>query len=298
MPMHISFPVRIGAANLGSHPGEVQVTAISTLYSIMIIGVDGFGAQADVKRAASRREVRVVMSSVIGGLRLRQEDVPDTDHGDGVLFWIPPSISPARLVSMSAQAIDAELVARARGRDPADSVRLRIALHCDASSSGADPPDGGVVLADALANARPLQDALRAAARAHVALIISDETYKTISLDAYRRIDTAAFLPVRLDARELGEVTGWVTVPGYSAPPGIEPPTAGISGTGSASEAGPGRATPALLWAHQAGRVPGSRPILVTGGEVSNLVQGDQFVGGDLVFGSRTGGTESAVPPP
>lgn len=281
------------------------MTAISTLYSIMLINVDGFGRQPDEMRAASRRQVREAVGNVLGSLRLRAEDVPDGDMADGVLFLIPPSVSAVRLVSTFADTLNGELRARA------ESMRLLLALHCDQAGSNGDelarhvrdlgPTDQarGIRLTEVLVAARALRESLRAATRAHVAVIVSDETYKAISGDAYRRIDTAAFLPVPLDAGEFGEVRGWVTVPGYPAPPGIDTPNVGQFGAGGANESGADRAGHAWRAAQEADHMLGGHGnILVTGGQVGALVGRDQHVHGDLIFGSKPAGTEHAEPPP
>lgn len=255
------------------------MTAISTQYSIMLIGVDGPSAPADRGRIQLRREIREVMTQALASVRLRREDILDADHGDCVQFYIPPSVSPTRLISTFADAMNAELAARAGLRRPADSVRFLVAVHCHAGADR-DPLASSMDLVSALVAAKPLRDVLRAASRAYLAVIISAETYQAISSGGYRSIDTAAFAPVRLDTSQLGAVTGWITVPGYPAPPGIEPDVAGAPG------------------GHDDVLPGGSHDVRMTGGHISNLVQGDQIIKGDLVFGSRGGETESAASPP
>ncbi|HWF82618.1 MAG TPA: hypothetical protein VN695_18740 [Streptosporangiaceae bacterium] len=244
----------------------------------MLIGVDGPSPPADRARAQLRREVREVVTRALASIRLRREDILDADHGEDVQFQIPPSVSPARLVSTFADAINGELARMADRRGPADSVRFRVAVHCHAGSDH-DPPVTAMNLLSALVAAQPLRDALRAASRAYLALIVSDETYRALSDGGYRSIDTAAFVPLSLEAAEFGTVTGWITVPGYAAPPGIERDVA----------RGAGLAT------HLHG---GSRYVQVTGGQIANFVQGDQVVKGDLIFGSMDGETRPAAPRP
>lgn len=258
--------------------GMYRQTAISTQYSVMLIDVDGPSAPADRARAQLRREVREVVTRALASVRLRREDILDADYGDDVQFQIPPSVSPARLISTFADAMNAELAAAAGGRGSADSVRFRVAVHCHAGPDR-DPPVTAMNLLSALVAAKPLRDVARAASRAYVALIVSDETYQALSRGGYRNIDTAAFVPVRLEATGLGMVTGWITVPEYAAPPGIEPDVAEAAGSAAPVNGG-------------------SHYVQVMGGQIANLVQGDQVVKGDLVFGSMGGETGPAAPPP
>lgn len=257
------------------------MTAISTQYSVILVGAEWSAAPMDGARTALRRDAREVMTRALASVRLRREDILDADHGGDVQFQIPPSVAPARLIGTLAEAMNGELAAMAGGRRPADAIRFRVGVHCHAGQDRDAPVSAvhAMELLGALIAAKPLHDALAAASRAHLALIVSDETYHAVSRGGHRSVDTAAFVPVRVDAAGLGAVTGWITVPGYAAPPGIEP---GIAGS----------AAPA----HGGGS--GSRSIHVSGGQIANLVQGDQIIRGDLVFRSMGGETGLAAPPP
>ncbi|HEY3905296.1 MAG TPA: hypothetical protein VGM14_15410 [Streptosporangiaceae bacterium] len=256
------------------------MTAISAQYSVVIIGADGLGARAEVVRSALLREIREIVALALASIRLRPEDVIATERGDLFQLEVPPTVSPGRLASTFVDALNAELAARAAGRGPADAIRLTVALHRAAEGAAGQQPAGAVHLAEALVNASALPAVHKAAPRGYVVLVVSAQIYELFSQSGYRRVDTAAFLPLRLDSEGSGQVTGWVTVPGYSAPPGMDD-----KGTRAAKpdreETAPGR----------------SAGVLVQGnGRVENLVnvQGDQVIHGDLVFGHRVDETGSA----
>jgi hypothetical protein len=257
------------------------VTAISAQYSVMIIGADGLGARAEAVRSALLRETRETVALALATIRLRPEDVIATERGDLYQLEIPPTVSPGRLVTTFVDAMNAELTARAARRGPADAIRLTVALHRTTEGAAGHQPADAVHLAEALVNAPALQAVHKAATRGYVVLVVSAPTYELFSQSGYRRVDTAAFLPLRPDSEGSDQVTGWVTVPGYSAPPGL---------------------TDNRVHASKRDRYPPAREetepdsyvgVLVEG-NVANLVHRDQIIHGDLVFGHRVDETDPA----
>jgi hypothetical protein len=86
-----------------------------------------------------------------------------------------------------------------------------------------------------------------------------------------------------------------VTVPGYSAPPGIGRSAGQPAETGQAAHA-TGHDPRDRYPGGRAGAEPGSAVgVLVQGGYVGNLVAGDQIVHGDLIFGPRPDETGSGA---
>jgi hypothetical protein len=269
------------------------VTAISTQYSIVLIGIEGISARAEATRSILRREAREMVNRSLASIRLRPADVIETECGDRLQLAMPPSVSPARLASTFVDAIDAELAARVPAQGSADAIRLMIALHCPPEGAPGEHAAGTPDLADALVTAQSLPAVLRAATRARLVLITSDQTYQLISRGGHRRIDTASFLPLQFDAAGLGEVTGWVTVPGYSAPPGLEPLNRQPGGADQVPK-GIGHDPRDRRPVGRVDAEPGSRVgVLVQGGCIGTVVGGDQIINGDLVFWPRADETDS-----
>lgn len=246
------------------------MTSVSAQYSIMIIGADGLSARPEIIRSVLRQEVREIAARALASVRLRQEDVLTAEHGEEYLLRIPPTESPGKLAGPFVEAINNELAARAAGQGPADALRLTVALHQPADDAAGHQPADAVHLAEALLRAPALAAVHKAAPRGYLVLIVSTRTFQLLCQDSYGRVDTAAFLPLRLDS---GQVTGWVTVPGYPAPPGMT----GIGAPAADRDlAKPGQPDP-----------PSYVGVLVQdGGQVANLVSGHQVIHGDQIFGN------------
>jgi hypothetical protein len=243
----------------------------------VIIGVDGFSSRAEVVRSALRQEVREIVGLALTSIRLRPEDIISAERGDLYQLEIPPTVSPGRLASTFVDAMNAELAARASGRGPADAIRLTVALHRPAEGTAGNQPAEAMHLAEELISAPALRTVHEAAVRSYLVLIVSAQTYLLFSQSGYRRVDTAAFLPLRPDSEGSGQVKGWVRVPGYSAPPGLNDPGARAAASDRPGPV-PGPDAP-----------DGRLGVLMQGNaRVGNLVnvQGDQIIHGDL-FGHR-----------
>ena len=192
-------------------------------YSIMIIDIEDSGTCAPSARGVVLRQMRDVVRAALSTVGVSWEGLQGkVDLGDGTLMVPLPGTSPARIAGPVITAIGNGLAAQAREDSTASPVRFRIALHVgpadgDLPGPSADP----VSYACMLAAAQPLRDALRAAARAHVAVIASAEAYESSIRHDYRAVDLAAYLPVRIDSGHQELITAWITVPGYPAPPGI-----------------------------------------------------------------------------
>jgi hypothetical protein len=209
-------------------------------YSIMVIDIESFETCAPSARSAVLRQMRDVVRAAISVVGVCWEDLQGkVDLGDGTLMVPLPGNSPARIAGPVVTAIGNGLAAQARKGSTASPIRFRIALHVgpadgDLPGPSADP----VTYACMLAAAQPLRDALRAAARAHVAVIASAEAYESSIRHEYPAVDPAAYLPVSIASSHQEPATAWITVPGYPAPPGIRATATPYDGAGPETEPG------------------------------------------------------------
>jgi class 3 adenylate cyclase len=231
---------------------------LPTQYSIVAVDIESFSARSNFQQAILRAEMYEVVKCAARCASLQWNEFLTADRGDGILMLIPPSVSPVRLAGEFITALDQCLAGRADRLTATQAMRMRVALHLGLASLGEQGWSGEAVnLACRLVDARPLRDALKGAAHAHLAFVVFDPVYQAVIRQDYRTIDAAAYLPVRFDAKQfLGSDAkqflgskAWITVPGYASPPGIEPaglesagesePVPAGSVPGSAAEAGP-----------------------------------------------------------
>ena len=195
-------------------------------HAIMALAIEGFSAHADYRQASLRSELLAVVELAARDVSgLRWGDFRVQDLGDGTLMLILPALSPVvRLAGPFIDNLNRRLIQSAPGVSTVPPMRLRIALHLGLAGLDAQGWSGaGIDLASRLVDAEPVTLALRAATQARLAFIVSDETHESVIRHEYRLIDAAAYTAVRFDAGQLTGVKGWITVPGYSAPPGIAP---------------------------------------------------------------------------
>jgi hypothetical protein len=222
-------------------------------YSIMFIDIEDFGIRAPSARSGLLRQLRDVVRPAISAAGFPWESLPGkVDIGDGTLMLPLPGASPARIAGPVITAINNGLVAQARDGSTEPPLQLRVALHAAPADGDLPGPSAGAVsYACLLAGTQPLRDTLRAAASAHVAVIVSAEAYESSIRHDYRAVDPAAYLPVRVAGAHQELVTAWITVPGYPAPPGIRAAAGSRDGADAETAPGfpqgaPGRARPAV----------------------------------------------------
>ena len=230
-------------------------------YSIMVIDIDDFAVRAPSARSVLLRQMRDVVRTAISSAGIPWEGLQGkVDLGDGTLMLPLPGTAPARIAGPVITAISSGLAAQPREGDSTPPVQLRIAVHAGPADGDVPGPSADLVsYACVLAAAQPLRDALRAALKAHVAVIASAEAYESSIRHDYRAVDPAAYLPVRVNSRHQEPATAWITVPGYSAPPGIRAVPRPHDGAGTGTAPAPG--------------APGSAPLAVS--QQASTVNGD-----------------------
>ncbi|BCJ62795.1 hypothetical protein [Micromonospora endophytica] len=197
-----------------------------TFHFILVVDIEGFGKRTVPVQESLRKAMYEVVRTAFQDTHLDWESVVRLDRGDGILMLVPTTANSVVLAGPFVRALDAALREKARIYTVEHEIRMRVALHQGNCQQDADGWVGEALnTASRLVDAQPLRDALRAATRAQMALIVSDEIYRAVIRHGYRQIDPASFGAVPIEAKELRE-QAWIHVPDYPYPPGITPPAA------------------------------------------------------------------------
>ncbi|MFF2043860.1 hypothetical protein ACFVVX_25905 [Kitasatospora sp. NPDC058170] len=207
---------------------------------IALVDIEDFSLRPETVQATLHEELYEVVWFAFGRARLERSACQVQDRGDGMLVLLPASTSPAVLLRELLRGLqDALAEHHAKYRDD-HRMRLRVGLHQGLVIQH-DERWAGTAINDLarLVDAGPVRRALAAAERAHLVVVVSEELHRTVVLGRYPGIDAAAYLPADFVTKHGEPRRGWVTVPGYPAPPGL-PPATGELPTGVGGRPGGG----------------------------------------------------------
>ncbi|MCC3777027.1 hypothetical protein [Streptomyces sp. UNOB3_S3] len=195
---------------------------VATTYSIVVLDIENFSARTNPIQRSLRSAMYEVVDEAVARTLREHEGIKKEDRGDGILMLVPAAISPVLLAGDFVRALDDELKAKAPIFSEAHAMRFRVALH-----QGLAAPDPRGFSGDAinfayrLVDAQPVRDVLKAASKARMAFIVSDEIYRGVVRHDYLAIDAATYQRMSFVIKNGRRATGWVTVPGYPSPPGL-----------------------------------------------------------------------------
>jgi hypothetical protein len=193
--------------------------AQSAQCTILVIGFDDAALPAGQQPSSRTEALHRLASAAAADSQLAPSDWQPADLDGKLLLQVPSRISAAQLAGPFAAALNARLQHRQRELGPAGTLRLYVAMHAGRAFPGGEQADPAVELSRRLASTPSVHDTLAAAPGALVAVIASAELFENM-LRPENPLIAAAYVPVLLDSS--GE-TGWLAVPGYTAPPGISP---------------------------------------------------------------------------
>jgi hypothetical protein len=212
-------------------------------HAIMALAIEDLSAYGDLDQASPVNELLDLAESAADSIPTLQWDYFQVAVRDaGIVLLVLPAFSAVSLAGPFISMLNQRLAERTSGL-VVPSIRLRAALHlglADLDDHGWSGP--GVELVCGLIAAGELRSVLRAAKRAHVAFVVSNETHESVIRREYRMIDAAAYAPALFDAGPLGSIRGWITVPGYANPPGTEPDRSAGNASDSRPAPAPGGA--------------------------------------------------------
>ncbi|MBY8881357.1 hypothetical protein [Actinacidiphila acidipaludis] len=258
---------------------------------IVVLDLETFSTRSDPLQLSLRAAMYDVVRTAFGDAGVNAENVVMEDRGDGILMLVPSTVSPVRLAGPLLRALDDGLRAKAAIYGDAHSLRMRVALHQGLAVQDPHGWSGDAVnTAFRLVDAQPLRDVLKAATLARLAFVVSEQVYEGVVRHGHRGLDPAAYLPLQFRTKHGETIHGWVTVPGYSAPPGLpsgdgspqRPCTApGAPGTTPAGTgAAPAEPAGSAAGTSAAGAQPGRVTTFSVGTVLGDVVGGDKHVHG------------------
>ncbi len=233
----------------------------SPLYTALAVAdIESFGRRTDTAQRGLRADLHAALAAALSAEGIDWSGLESKETGDGVILRIPPVIPKTAITRALTWHLHATLARRALADPPAEEMRLRLCLHGGEVSDD----DFGVYGTDLntacrLVDAQVLRDVLKAAARSHLAVIVSDAWYRAVVRHDHERIDRTAYAPAALAVKELRE-TAWIHVPGLPTPPGLPPLDPAAEQPASAAAAA----------------APGSRSLTITNSTIHDVVQGDK----------------------
>ncbi|MET8574258.1 hypothetical protein [Streptomyces sp. NPDC005012] len=193
---------------------------------ILVLDVENFSSRRDPVQERVRAAMYRALDGACERARLPRASRTTEDRGDGALVVVTPDVSPLLLVGPLMRELNEELVQHAEQTNEEHALRLRVALHQGPTGRDEYGWSGDAVnTAFRLVDAPPLREVLSAATASRMVFAVSDGLYRDVVRHAHRSVDPASFLPFEFTAKHDQPLKGWVTAPGYPAPPGL--PAAG-----------------------------------------------------------------------
>lgn len=252
------------------------MTSEALHYWILVLDVENFSTRPDPVQRSLRTAMYDVVHSAFEAAGVPAGEIVWEDRGDGILMLVPPTVAPVRLAGPFVRALDDALREQAVFHSAAHALRIRLALHQGLAERDGHGWSGDAInTAFRLVDAQPLRDVLRAAGSARLAFVVSGQVYDAVVRPGRRGTDPAAYLPLRFTTKHGEAVDSWVTVPGYSAPPGL--PGGADAAGGPAPDASGGPA-PDAVPAPQAAAAPRGGSTIEVGTVHGDVVGGDKIV--------------------
>jgi class 3 adenylate cyclase len=198
-----------------------QVTSLPQHRTIIAVDIEQSTSRPDPVKAELRRTVYEMSDQALrsAGIHRRHRD-RFADRGDGLLALIRPVDQASKPVLLSravpalSQLLSDYNTSLSRADRPHHQLRVRVVVHAGEVHYDRNGCFGEALdIAFRLLDAPSVKKALRAAADS-LALVISDDIYRTIVRHSYEGIDPQTFRPlVRVRVAD-HRYPGWVYTPG------------------------------------------------------------------------------------
>ncbi|WP_371660446.1 hypothetical protein [Streptomyces sp. NBC_00280] len=188
---------------------------------IVSVDIENSGGRSDVAQSVLRRQVYDVVEFALAraGIDLGRGSMED--RGDGLLIVIDASTAPSLLLREFPLGLEDALAAFQRMSSDSFRMRLRVGLsHGAVVRAGGGWAGSDISDLARLVDSEPVRQAFARASRAHLALVVSDYVYRSAVQSNHQGTDQGAYAPTEVATRQGGRtLRGWVTIPGYPAPP-------------------------------------------------------------------------------
>lgn len=186
----------------------------------LCLGVDvvDFARTGASQQSRLRHEFQQALAEAALRAGLRPSEWDSEDRGDGILALLPGMPEPSVIEDFVRHLEDVLDRVQSLG-GPVDRLRLRVAMHGDVVSAESDGLFGpAVATIIRLLDAEQLRAAMRAASAVNLAVVMSDDLYKT-----FRRGHTMLRLRhIMVTVKEFA-APAWIYVPGEENVPPLSP---------------------------------------------------------------------------
>lgn len=213
-------------------------------YPCTCIAVDAqaYGSNNDRRQSEIQHDLPRLLDRAARGAGLDREQWQIQRKGDEQLAVRPIDGKEPRLVDDYIRHLAAELRAYNRQRVPEAHMRLRAVIHQGLVELADNGFAGTAVVATArLLNAEPLYDALAEHPGADLALLLSDEVFRSMVVGRHTTLVPEDFARVDVRVKEY-EAPAWLRVPELGAPAAASLASGAAATTGPADRAARGPA--------------------------------------------------------
>lgn len=210
------------------------------------VDAQAYGGKNDRRQSETQHDLPRLLDRAARGAGLDRAQWQIQRKGDEQLAVRPLDGTEPRLVDDYVRHLVAELREYNSQRVPAARMRLRAVIHQGLVELADNGFAGTAVVATArLLNARPLYDALAACPDADLALLLSDDVFRSTVAGGHTTLTTEDFTHVTVQVKEY-EATAWLRVPALGAPAtaSYEPGTADLGKPAAPASGEPAAARP------------------------------------------------------
>ncbi|MER5989979.1 MULTISPECIES: hypothetical protein [Streptomyces] len=199
------------------------------------VDAEAYGRKNDRGQSEIQHDLPRLLDRAARGAGLDRSQWQIQRKGDEQLAVRPLDGTEPRLVDDYVRHLAAELRAYNAQRVPEARMRLRAVVHQGPVELADNGFAGSAVVATArLLNARPLYDVLAAHPEADLALLLSDDVFRSTVAGGHTTLSTGDFTRVTVQVKEYG-ATAWLRVPALGAP-AAAPHEPGNAGTGKPAD--------------------------------------------------------------
>lgn len=191
----------------------------SGFYPCTCIAVDAqaYGSKNDRRQSETQHDLPRLLDRAARGAGLDRSEWQIQQKGDEQLAVRPLDGTEPRLVDDFVRHLAAELREFNAQRVPEARMRLRGAIHQGPVELAGNGFAGTAVVVTArLLNSRPLYDALAAHPAADLAVLLSDDVFRSTVAGGHTTLSVSDFERVAVEVKEY-EATAWLRVPALGA---------------------------------------------------------------------------------
>jgi hypothetical protein len=193
----------------------------SRYYAWVVLDVEDWSSRPAVNGARIQRALNQLVTQSLASAGIDPGRVARQPRGDGAVLALPGDIAKEVITTEFVEALRGAVSEYAANCDPADLIRLRLALHAGEGIAGEGEWAGRpVITACRLVDSAVLKRVLAASTGYSLAVIVSTGWYDAVVREGYAPAD--GYREVWTEVKSFTDFA-WIKVPGRSSPPGLLP---------------------------------------------------------------------------